>query len=82
MTTALDDAGRPEIRYVQAHGTSTPLNDRIEIRAIRRVIGEAPYVSSSKGALGHWIAGAGAVGALYAWEAVARGRVLPTAGLT
>jgi len=82
MTTALHDAGHPEIRYVQAHGTSTPLNDRIEIGAIRRVVGGHPHVSSSKGALGHWIAGAGAVGALYAWEAVAHGRVLPTAGLT
>src|SRR5262249_13080776 len=38
-------------------------------------------VSSSKGALGHWVAGAGALGALYAWEAVTRGTVLPTAGL-
>ncbi len=82
MTAALDDAGRPEIRYVQAHGTSTPLNDRIEIAAIRRIVGEHPHVSSAKGAMGHWIAGAGALGALYAWEAVARGRVLPTAGLS
>jgi 3-oxoacyl-[acyl-carrier-protein] synthase II len=74
-----------EIGYVQAHGTSTPLNDRIEVVAIRRALGaaiERAHVSSSKGALGHWIAGAGALGALYAWEAVHGGRVLPTAGLT
>ena len=38
-------------------------------------------MSSSKGALGHWVAGAGALGALYAWESIAHGRVLPTAGL-
>jgi len=38
-------------------------------------------VSSAKGALGHWVAGAGAVGALYAWEAITHGRVLPSAGL-
>ena len=85
MTAALRDAGIGEVGYVQAHGTSTPLNDRIEVAAIRRVLGaavERAHVSSSKGALGHWIAGAGALGALYAWEAVARGRVLPTAGLT
>jgi 3-oxoacyl-[acyl-carrier-protein] synthase II len=84
MTAALRDAELREVDYVQAHGTSTPLNDRIEATAIRRVLGAATqraHVSSSKGALGHWIAGAGALGALYAWEAVARGRVLPTAGL-
>jgi len=88
MTAALRDAEITEIGevgYVQAHGTSTPLNDRIEVAAIRRVLGAAvdrAHVSSSKGALGHWVAGAGALGALYAWEAVARGSVLPTAGLT
>jgi 3-oxoacyl-[acyl-carrier-protein] synthase II len=84
MTAALHDAGVTEVGYVQAHGTSTPLNDRIEAAAIRRVLGGAAdraHVSSSKGALGHWVAGAGALGALYAWEAVASGRVLPTAGL-
>ena len=87
MTAALHDAGITEpgeVGYVQAHGTSTPLNDQIEVAAIRRVLGAAvehAHVSSSKGALGHWVAGAGALGALYAWEAVARGSVLPTAGL-
>ncbi|MDQ3337135.1 MAG: beta-ketoacyl-[acyl-carrier-protein] synthase family protein [Myxococcota bacterium] len=87
MSAALCDAGlAPDaIGYVQAHGTSTPLNDRIEVAAIRRVLGDASdraYVSSSKGALGHWVAGAGALGALYAYHAVSAGEVLPTAGLT
>ncbi|MDB4964265.1 MAG: 3-oxoacyl-[acyl-carrier-protein] synthase [Myxococcales bacterium] len=85
MIAALRDAGQPEIGYVQAHGTSTPLNDRIEVAAIKRALGAAvdrAHVSSSKGALGHWVAGAGALGALYAWEAVHAGLVLPTAGLT
>ncbi|MDQ3369485.1 MAG: beta-ketoacyl-[acyl-carrier-protein] synthase family protein [Myxococcota bacterium] len=84
MIAALRDAGDPEIGYVQAHGTSTPLNDRIEVAAIKRALGSAverAHVSSSKGALGHWVAGAGALGALYAWEAVHGGTVLPTAGL-
>jgi 3-oxoacyl-[acyl-carrier-protein] synthase II len=84
MLAALHDAGDPVIGYVQAHGTSTPLNDRIEAVAIARVLGASlatAHVSSSKGALGHWIAGAGALGALYAWEAVHAGRMLPTAGL-
>ena len=84
MHAALRDAGLAEVEYVQAHGTSTPLNDRIEVAAIKRALGAAvdrAHVSSSKGALGHWVAGAGAAGALYAWEAVANGTVLPTAGL-
>lgn len=84
MTAALADAGLAEVDYVHAHGTSTPLNDRIEVAAIRRVLGAAVFrahVSSSKGALGHWVAGAGALGALYAWHAVAAGVALPTAGL-
>ncbi len=84
MVAALHDAGDPVIGYVQAHGTSTPLNDRIEVGAIKRALGAgvtAAHVSSSKGALGHWIAGAGALGALYAWQAVNAGTVLPTAGL-
>ena len=84
MRAALDDAGRDAVDCVQAHGTSTPLNDAVEALAIQRVLGErlaAARVSSVKGALGHWIAGAGAVGALAAVEAVTRGIVLPTAGL-
>jgi len=84
MTAALRDAGETAVEYVQAHGTSTALNDRIEVTAIRRVLGDAlarAHVSSSKGALGHWIAGAGALGALYAHHAIVAGEVLPTAGL-
>jgi 3-oxoacyl-(acyl-carrier-protein) synthase len=85
MEAALRDAGVDAVEYVQAHGTSTPLNDRIEVAAIRRALGaqiDRAHVSSSKGALGHWVAGAGALGALYAWEAVVHGTVLPTAGLS
>ena len=84
MRAALLDAGIEAVDYVQAHGTSTPLNDAVEAAAIRRVLGaslDRAAVSSVKGALGHWIAGAGAVGLLCAVEAVERGTVLPTAGL-
>jgi 3-oxoacyl-[acyl-carrier-protein] synthase II len=84
MRAALDDAGGPAVGYVQAHGTSTELNDAVEAAALRRVLGagiEGVRVGSVKGALGHWIAGAGALGFLCAVEAVARGVLLPTAGL-
>jgi 3-oxoacyl-[acyl-carrier-protein] synthase II len=84
MRRALADARIAGVDYVQAHGTSTPLNDAVEAAAIRRVLGEGletAHVSSVKGALGHWIAGAGALGLLCAYEAIAQGRVLPTAGL-
>lgn len=94
MRAALSDAGcdagspsrpaPPTLEYIQAHGTSTPLNDEVEARAIARVFAEQPEkprVSSVKGAVGHWIAGAGAIGFLCAVQAI-RGRVLPTAGLT
>jgi 3-oxoacyl-[acyl-carrier-protein] synthase II len=84
MAAALADAGRDSVGYVQAHGTSTPLNDAIEAAAITRVLGESAadaYVSSVKGAVGHWVAGAGAIGLACAIEAL-RGHVLPTAGLT
>ena len=85
MQAALADGRLETVDYVQAHGTSTPLNDAVEAEALRRVLGrglDRARVSSVKGALGHAIAGAGALGFLCAVEAVARGRLLPTAGLT
>jgi 3-oxoacyl-[acyl-carrier-protein] synthase II len=84
MRLALADAGRDAVDAVQAHGTSTPLNDAIEARALRDVLGprlDSARVSSVKGALGHTIAAAGALGFLAAVEAVASGTILPTAGL-
>jgi 3-oxoacyl-[acyl-carrier-protein] synthase II len=84
MAAALADAGLSSVDYVQAHATSTPVGDPAEAAALARVLGdrcaEIP-VSSVKGALGHWIAGAGALGLLCAVEAVASGTVLPTAHL-
>lgn len=85
MRTALKASRTEAVDYVQAHGTSTPLNDAVEAAAIQRVLGKSldrALVSSVKGALGHWVAGAGAVGFLCAVEAVANGTVLPTAGLS
>jgi len=83
MQLALLEAGLARVDYVQAHGTSTPLNDRIEAAAIGRVMAaeRPPLASSVKGALGHWIAGAGALGFLCACEAVSSGTIMPTVGL-
>jgi len=84
MRLALADAGLQSVDVVQAHGTSTPLNDAIEARAIRDALGDSlrsSHVSSIKGALGHTIAAAGALGFIAAVEAVVTGTVLPTVGL-
>jgi 3-oxoacyl-(acyl-carrier-protein) synthase len=84
MRLALEDAGLETVDYVQAHGTSTPLNDAVEAAAIARVLGpklDSARVSSVKGALGHWIAGAGALGLLCAHQAIVSQRVPPTVGL-
>jgi 3-oxoacyl-(acyl-carrier-protein) synthase len=84
MRAALAEARRDRVGYVQAHGTSTPLNDAVEALALRRVFGDGLAelrVASVKGALGHWVAGAGAIGFLCAHEAVQHGLLLPTANL-
>ncbi len=84
MRAALAAAKIDSVDYVQAHGTSTPLNDAVEAMALRHVLGTHIYrthVSSIKGALGHWIAGAGALGFLCAHEAILTGTLFPTANL-
>jgi 3-oxoacyl-[acyl-carrier-protein] synthase II len=84
MRAALEDAGAmpADVGYVNAHGTSTPFNDRIETAAIRRVVGEggAP-VSSCKGSIGHTLGAAGAIEAVACIEALRRGALPPTLNL-
>jgi 3-oxoacyl-[acyl-carrier-protein] synthase II len=84
MQLALDDAAmeRSAIGHVNAHGTSTPLNDAAEAEAVRKVFGDAPpVVTSTKGVTGHLIGAAGAVEAVAALLSVRDGIVPPTANL-
>ena len=70
------------VDYIAAHGTSTPKNDAIETRAIRRVFGsqaERLLVSSVKGQVGHTLSAAGALNVIAAAMAIARSEVPPTA---
>jgi 3-oxoacyl-[acyl-carrier-protein] synthase II len=83
MTRALRDAGlAPEdVDYVVAHGTSTPLNDATETKAIRAAFGEHAgrlAVSSNKSMVGHTLGAAGAISALAAVLAIRDGLVPPT----
>ena len=84
MQMALDDAGLGprEVVHINAHGTSTDLNDAAEAEAVRKVFGDAaPPVTSSKGVFGHMIAGAGAAEAIVALCSIREGVVPPTANL-
>jgi 3-oxoacyl-[acyl-carrier-protein] synthase II len=84
MQLALDDAGLSPaaVSHVNAHGTSTPLNDAAEAEAIRKVFGEAaPPVTSTKGVTGHLVGAAGATEAVACLLAIRDGSVPPTANL-
>ncbi|MEX0664520.1 MAG: beta-ketoacyl-ACP synthase II [Acidimicrobiia bacterium] len=84
MQQAIDDAGvaPSEIGHVNAHGTSTELNDASEAEAIRKVFGDdTPPVTSNKGSLGHMIAGAGAAEAVASFLSIRDGVVPPTANI-
>jgi 3-oxoacyl-[acyl-carrier-protein] synthase II len=83
MQMGVDDAGiRPEeIDYINAHGTSTDLNDKFETQAIKTVFGEHSYklaVSSTKSMTGHMLGGAGWVESAIAVLTIKNGIIPPT----
>ena len=86
MRMALADAGmKPEdIDYINAHGTSTPLNDVVETRAIKEVYGEHAYklaVSSTKSMTGHMLGAAGGIEAVFLALSLYNQLMPPTANL-
>jgi 3-oxoacyl-[acyl-carrier-protein] synthase II len=86
MTKALRKAGvaPDEIDYIVAHGTSTPLNDVTETRAIKAAFGDHAYkvaISSPKSMVGHLLGAAGAISGLTAIGAIREGQIPPTANL-
>jgi len=86
MRAALDDAGiaPEEIDYVNAHATSTPMGDILELQAVADALGARAHripISSTKSMTGHMIGGAGAAEAAFAVLALERGIVPPTVNL-
>jgi 3-oxoacyl-[acyl-carrier-protein] synthase II len=86
MAKAIKDGGAQvtDISYIVAHGTSTPLNDLTETKAIKRALGEHAYkipISSPKSMVGHLLGGAGAVAGLAAIKAIETGTIPPTINL-
>ncbi len=80
---ALTDSGLApsDVGYINAHGTSTKVNDRVETLAVKKIFGDGAYqvpMSSSKSMLGHLIAAAGAVELITCVEAIRRGVLPPT----
>ena len=79
MTQAWTMAGKPQVDYVNAHGTSTPVNDKNETAALKTLFGaKVPAVSSTKGQIGHCLGGAGAIEAVISIMAMRDGIIPPT----
>ncbi|OOM81550.1 3-oxoacyl-[acyl-carrier-protein] synthase 2 [Clostridium puniceum] len=85
MKDAVQEAGikLEEVSYINAHGTSTDLNDKFETAAIKTAFGEAAYkipVSSTKSMTGHLLGAAGAIEAIICAKALQEGFIPPTIG--
>jgi 3-oxoacyl-[acyl-carrier-protein] synthase II len=86
MRRALEDAGLApsDVDYINAHGTSTPINDAVETKAIKEVFGERAYdipISSTKSMIGHAMGGAGAIEATVCVKTIEEGIIHPTINL-
>jgi 3-oxoacyl-[acyl-carrier-protein] synthase II len=86
MSAALKRAGlaASDLDYINAHGTSTPLGDEIELRAVERLVGDAATsiaMSATKSATGHLLGAAGAIEAIFSILAIRDGVVPPTLNL-
>ncbi|MGD0880493.1 MAG: beta-ketoacyl-ACP synthase II [Acidimicrobiales bacterium] len=83
MREAMHDAGitPDQVAHINAHGTSTPLNDKAESDAIGTVFGpDSPPVTSTKGVTGHGLGASGAIEAVAAVLTIAHGSIPPTVG--
>lgn len=85
MKQAIDEAGikESEVSYINAHGTSTQLNDKFETAAIKKVFGEGAYnvpISSTKSMTGHLLGAAGAIETIICAKALEEGFIPPTIG--
>ncbi|EAI5130154.1 TPA: beta-ketoacyl-ACP synthase II [Campylobacter jejuni] len=79
MKKALNMAGNPKVDYINAHGTSTPVNDKNETAAIKELFGNnIPLISSTKGQTGHCLGAAGAIEAVVSVMALRDAVVPPT----
>ena len=86
MQTAIARAGvtPADVDYLNAHGTSTPLNDKTETLAIKQVFGESAYdlpISSTKSMIGHLMGASGAVEAVACIKSITEGLIHPTSNL-
>jgi len=81
MRAAYKMAGEPKIDYINAHGTSTPINDKNETAGIKTLLGDrenCPPVSSTKGQIGHCLGAAGAIEAVISIMSMNKGIIPPT----
>ena len=83
MKAAYEMAGKPQVDYVNAHGTSTPANDKNETAALKELFGTSvPAVSSTKGQIGHCLGAAGSIEAIISVMAMRDGVIPPTINYT